>query len=94
MAAISLAETTLSDDINIPIQGNSSSTTLMTQSTTTDSLNGGDGNSTNQLETKQIYDTEDRFELNFKRLRDDLKKINYEQVDKEDRCFALKMKLV
>jgi hypothetical protein len=78
MAAISLTETSLSDDINIPTQGTSSSTMLMSQSTTTtdsSTVSNGDGNYSNQYETKQIYDMEDKFELNYKRLRDDLKKI-------------------
>lgn len=36
-------------------------------------------------DNRQIYDAEDRFEVNFKGLRDDLKKINYDQVDKEEK---------
>jgi structural maintenance of chromosome 1 len=92
MAAISLAETYLSDDINPNTQGNSSSTMLMSQSTTTtDSSTNGDGNNPNQYETKQIYDMEDKFELNYKRLRDELKKINYEQVDKEEKLLIKQM---
>jgi structural maintenance of chromosome 1 len=77
MAAISLTETSLSDDINLP--------------TTTDSSTNGDGNYSSQIESKQIYDTEDRFELNYKRLRDELKKINYEQVDKEEKVLIKQM---
>ncbi|CAF5032289.1 unnamed protein product, partial [Rotaria socialis] len=38
MAAISLAETSSSDDANAQVQGNSSSTMLMSQSTTTTDL--------------------------------------------------------
>ncbi|CAF0856463.1 unnamed protein product [Adineta ricciae] len=88
MAAISLAETSSSDDTTtIQTQGSSLSTF------TTDSSNilNGDGNSTNQFESRQIFDTEDKFELNYKRLRDDLKKINYEQVDKEEKLLIKQM---
>ncbi|UJR14762.1 hypothetical protein I4U23_001752 [Adineta vaga] len=85
MAAISLAETSSSDE----------PTTVQTQSSTmtTDSSNilNGDGNSTSQYESKQIFDMEDKFELNYKRLRDDLKKINYEQVDKEEKLLIKQM---
>ncbi|CAF1620632.1 unnamed protein product [Rotaria magnacalcarata] len=44
-----------------------------------------------QCDSKQIYDMEDKFELNYKRLRDDLKKINYEQVDKEEKLLIKQM---
>ncbi|CAF4393714.1 unnamed protein product, partial [Adineta steineri] len=81
MAAISLAETSSSDDTNTHTQSTTDSSTI----------SNGDGNSTNQYETKQIYDTEDKFELNYKRLRDDLKKINYEQVDKEEKLLIKQM---
>jgi structural maintenance of chromosome 1 len=84
MAAISLAETSSSDDTTT--QTNSS--TMTTDSST---MSNGDGISPSQHETKQIYDLEDRFELNFKRLRDDLKKINYEQVDKEEKLLIKQM---
>jgi len=84
MAAISLAETSSSDDTTT--QTNSS--TITTDSST---MSNGDGISPSQHETKQIYDLEDRFELNFKRLRDDLKKINYEQVDKEEKLLIKQM---
>ena len=80
MAAISLAETSSSDDTCT--QTNSSS--MVTDSST---ISNGDGISPSQHDTKQIYDAEDRFELNFKRLRDELKKINYEQVDKEEKII-------
>ena len=86
MAAISLAETSSSDDTNTQTQGNSSSAT-----TDSSTISNGDGNISTQLETKQIYDIEDRFDLNFKRLRDDLKKINYEQVDKEEKLLIKQM---
>ncbi|CAF1161690.1 unnamed protein product [Adineta steineri] len=95
MAAISLAETSSSDDTSVVnSQSNSTQTLLMTQSTvTTDSstMSNGDGTLTSQHETKQIYDIEDRFDLNFKRLRDDLKKINYEQIDKEEKLLIKQM---
>ncbi|CAF4995589.1 unnamed protein product, partial [Rotaria socialis] len=94
MAAISLAETSSSDDANAQVQGNSSSTMLMSQSTTTTDLStvsNGDGNNSSQYDSKQIYDMEDKFELNYKRLRDDLKKINYEQVDKEEKLLIKQM---
>jgi structural maintenance of chromosome 1 len=97
MAAISLAETSSSDDttvVSTQTQNNSSTTILMTQSsTTTDSstISNGDGISISQHETKQIYDLEDRFDLNFKRLRDELKKISYEQVDKEEKLLIKQM---
>jgi structural maintenance of chromosome 1 len=84
MAAISLAETSSSDDTNT--QTNSSSIT-----TDSSTISNGDGISPSQHETKQIYDLEDRFELNFKRLRDELKKINYEQVDKEEKLLIKQM---
>ncbi|CAF4757056.1 unnamed protein product, partial [Rotaria sp. Silwood1] len=88
MAAISLAETSSSDDANIQTQGNSLTTTTTTDSST---FSNGDGNYSSQYETKQIYDMEDKFELNYKRLRDDLKKINYEQVDKEEKLLIKQM---
>jgi structural maintenance of chromosome 1 len=97
MAAISLAETSSSDDTSVvssQTQNNSTTTMLMTQSTTaTDSstMSNGDGTLSSQHETKQIYDKEDRFDLNFKRLRDDLKKISYEQVDKEEKLLIKQM---
>ncbi|CAF1186276.1 unnamed protein product [Adineta steineri] len=81
MAAISLAETSSSDDTNTHTQSTTDSSTI----------SNGDGNSTSQYETKQIYDMEDKFELNYKRLRDDLKKINYEQVDKEEKLLIKQM---
>ncbi|CAF4694112.1 unnamed protein product [Rotaria sp. Silwood1] len=87
MAAISLAETSSSDDANIQTQGNSLTTTTTDSST----FSNGDGNYSSQYETKQIYDMEDKFELNYKRLRDDLKKINYEQVDKEEKLLIKQM---
>jgi structural maintenance of chromosome 1 len=76
MAAISLVETTLSDEPN---------TQSASQASTTD------GSQSNPTDSRQIYDLEDRFELNFKRLRDDLKKINYEQVDKEEKSLIKQM---
>jgi structural maintenance of chromosome 1 len=97
MAAISLAETPSSDDTSVvstQTQSNASTTMLMTQSTTaTDSstMSNGDGSLTSQVETRQIYDKEDRFDLNFKRLRDDLKKISYDQVDKEEKLLIKQM---
>ena len=97
MAAISLAETSSSDDTGLlssQTTNNTSTTMLMTQSTTmTDSstLSNGDGLYLSQQETKHIYDLEDRFELNFKRLRDDLKKINYDQIDKEEKLLIKQM---
>lgn len=97
MAAISLAETSSSDDtglISTQTPGNSSTTMLMTQSTTTtdsSTISNGDGLYLSQQETRHIYDAEDRFELNFKRLRDDLKKINYDQVDKEEKLLIKQM---
>ncbi|CAF1361436.1 unnamed protein product [Rotaria magnacalcarata] len=83
MTAILLIEITLSDDTNIPIQS----------TTTTDSstASNDDRNYPSQLETKQIYDIEDKFELNYKRLHDDLKKINYEQVNKEEKSLIKQM---
>ncbi|CAF2082750.1 unnamed protein product [Rotaria magnacalcarata] len=83
MTAILLIEITLSDDTNIPIQS----------TTTTDSstASNDDRNYPCQLETKQIYDIEDKFELNYKRLHDDLKKINYEQVNKEGKSLIKQM---
>ncbi|CAF3464540.1 unnamed protein product [Rotaria socialis] len=81
MTVILLTEITLSDDTNIPIQ---STTTTTTDSST---ASNDDRNYPSQLETKQIYDIEDKFELNYKRLHDDLKKINYEQVNKEGKSL-------
>ncbi|CAF2561114.1 unnamed protein product [Rotaria sp. Silwood2] len=86
MAAISLAETSTSDDVNTQTQGNSLTTT-----TDSSTISNGDGNYSSQYDTKQIYDMEDKFELNYKRLRDDLKKINYEQVDKEEKLLIKQM---
>ncbi|UJR31961.1 hypothetical protein I4U23_019434 [Adineta vaga] len=97
MAKISLAETSSSDDTSVvstQTQSNSSTTMLMTQSTTTtdsSTLSNGDGTLTSQVETKQIYEKEDKFDLNFKRLRDDLKKINYDQIDKEEKLLIKQM---
>ncbi|CAF1616968.1 unnamed protein product [Rotaria magnacalcarata] len=54
-------------------------------------VSNGDGNNSSQCDSKQIYDMEDKFELNYKRLRDDLKKINYEQVDKEEKLLIKQM---
>lgn len=91
MAAISLVETSSSDDTNVQTQSNSS-TILMTQSTNgTDSSTILNGDGLSQHETKQIYDLEDKFDLNFKRLRDELKKINYEQIDKEEKLLIKQM---
>lgn len=81
MAAISLVETNLSDEPN---------TQSVSQASTTDS-SAMDGSQSNPTDSRQIYDLEDRFELNFKRLRDDLKKINYEQVDKEEKSLIKQM---
>ncbi|CAF3943640.1 unnamed protein product [Rotaria sordida] len=61
MTAILLTEITLSDDTNIPIQ--STTTTTTTDSST---ASNDDRNYPSQLETKQIYDIEDKFELNYK----------------------------
>ncbi|CAF3075869.1 unnamed protein product [Rotaria socialis] len=97
MAAISLAETSSSDDTSVvssQTQNNSSTTMLMTQSsaaTDFSTLSNGDGMMASQQDTKHIYDLEDRFDLNFKRLRDELKKINYEQVDKEEKLLIKQM---
>ncbi|CAF4912353.1 unnamed protein product, partial [Rotaria socialis] len=85
MTVILLTEITLSDDTNIPIQ---STTTTTTDSST---ASNDDRNYPSQLETKQIYDIEDKFELNYKRLHDDLKKINYEQVNKEGKSLIKQM---
>ena len=84
MAAISLAETSSSDDTCTQ----TTSSSMVTDSST---ISNGDGISASQHDTKQIYDAEDRFELNFKRLRDELKKINYEQVDKEEKLLIKQM---
>jgi structural maintenance of chromosome 1 len=94
MAAISLAETSSSDDTSVvssQTQGNS--TTLTQSSTATDSstMSNGDGTLTSQHDSKQIYDLEDKFELNYKRLRDDFKKLSYEQVDKEEKLLIKQM---
>ena len=98
MAAISLAETSSSDDTSVvstQMQSQSNSTMmLMTQSTTTtdsSTISNGDGTLTSQHESKQIYDMEDRFDLNYKRLNDELKKINYEQIDKEEKLLIKQM---
>lgn len=86
MAAISLAETSSSDEIQ------SQATSLMTQSTTDSStLSGADGTLLSQQETKQIFDIEDRFDLNYKRLRDELKTITYDQIDKEEKLLIKQM---
>ena len=66
MAAISLAETSSSDDTSVMNSQSQTTTMLMTQSTNiTDSstMSNGDGTLTSQHESKQIYDIEDRFEL-------------------------------
>ena len=84
MAAISLAEISTADE---PISLNPSSMglTQTSDSTTMDYQSSG------LNDNRQIYDVEDRFELNFKRLRDDLKKINYDQVDKEEKLLIKQM---
>lgn len=97
MATISLAETSSSDDtslVSTQTQSNTSTTLLMTQSTiTTDSstLSNNDGILPSQIESKQIYDKEDRFDLNFRRLRDDLKKVTYDEIDKEEKLLIKQM---
>ena len=98
MNAISLTETSSTDDTsvaNTQTQNTSTTTVLLTQSSTmtTDSstISNSDGMLASQQDTKQIYDLEDRFELNFKRLRDDLKMINDEQIDKEEKLLMKQM---
>ena len=84
MAAISLVETSSSDETTA--SQTNSSTILMTQ-TTTDSSSASESYMMSQCDSKQIYDAEDKFDLNYKRLRDDLKKITYEQVDREEKLL-------
>ncbi|CAF3146924.1 unnamed protein product [Rotaria sp. Silwood2] len=92
MAAISLAETSSSDDTSVvSTQTQNNSTTTTTTTTDSSTISNGDGTLTSQQDTKQIYNLEDRFELNYKRLRDDLKKISYEQVDKEEKLLIKQM---
>lgn len=97
MAAISLAEISTADDtsvISTQTQNSTSTTILMTQSSTaTDSstLYNSDGLIASQQDTRRIYDLEDKFEVNFKRLRDDLKQINYDQIDKEEKILIKQM---
>jgi structural maintenance of chromosome 1 len=88
MAAISLTETFSSDEINVPSQTGMSTMHSLTQTT---DMSSNESTTLTQHDSKQIYDIEDRFELNFKRLRDDLKKINYEQVDKEEKLLIKQM---
>lgn len=97
MAAISLAEASSSDDTSVvstQTQNNTSTTMLMTQSTTaTDAstMSNGDATQPSQVESRQIFEKEDRFDLNYKRLRDDLKKLSYEEIDKEEKLLIKQM---
>lgn len=74
MSAISLAEISTIDEPNTA----QNSTQPMEHS-------GAENIGSTLNDNRQIYDAEDRFEVNFKGLRDDLKKINYDQVDKEEK---------
>jgi len=82
------------NEISLPFRGNSGSMEIISLAETSlaDDINPSSSNGdTGQNESKEIYDLEDRFELNYKRLRDDLKKISYEQVEKEEKLLVKQM---
>jgi len=83
MASISLAETLSSDDTSVV----GSQVNSFSQST----ISTGEANSSSQIDTRKIYDLEDKFDLNYKKLRDDLKMISYEQIDREEKLLIKQM---
>ena len=88
MAAISLAETSSSDDTSVV----GSQAMSLTQSTSDAStISHSEATQSSQHDSKRIYDLEDKFELNYKKLRDELKTITYEQIDREEKLLIKQM---
>ena len=71
MTAIAVAETSSTDDTSVV----STQTHTKNSTTTTDSstMSNGAGILASQEDTRRIYDLEDKSDVNFERLRDDLK---------------------